>query len=151
MVLETNWKDATLSIDSIGYNLSLNPQLPWQGNVQPFCLNEPQAGQPCDDENPETQNDIIQPDCICRGSETSGVDQLENVEFLIYPNPTTGLINLPSSNFKNIQLYNYIGQQIPIKNKIEDTTLNLESFENGIYFLKFQLDDSFFLKKIIKK
>ena len=54
--------------DDQGYNLSNNPGLPWQGNMEQWCNNEPQIGSPCDDGNPATDNDIITEDCECKGT-----------------------------------------------------------------------------------
>jgi Leucine-rich repeat (LRR) protein len=53
-----------------GYNFTNNPALPWQGDFARFCNDEPQIGAPCDDGNPDTQNDVIQPDCRCSGTQS---------------------------------------------------------------------------------
>jgi len=139
---------SSVYIDSIGYNLSLNPQLPWQGDVLPFCLNEPQSGQPCDDQNPETQNDIIQNDCTCAGSTTSSVTTVSPADFQIYPNPTSGIINLPNTNFRNISLFNSTGKELSVE---INTTLDLSPFPIGVYYLKIQTENNIFLKKVVKK
>ena len=51
-----------------GYDLTNNPALPWSGDFQRFCNNDPQIGAPCDDSNPATTDDKIQADCSCRGT-----------------------------------------------------------------------------------
>ncbi len=44
-----------------------NPGLPWGGDFDRFCTGEEQIGAPCNDNNPNTINDVITPDCKCRG------------------------------------------------------------------------------------
>lgn len=39
--------------------------MPWQGVEANYCNGEPQIGAPCDDGNPNTENDRIQADCTC--------------------------------------------------------------------------------------
>lgn len=136
------------STDSIGYNLSFNPMLPWFGDLQPYCDNEPQLDQPCDDGNPETHNDIIQTDCTCKGTIISGVKDIEKFDFQIYPNPTTGFVHLPTIDFKSIKLYNSSGQKIPIE---IGRTLDISQVPMGVYYLKFQTADNIFSKKVVKK
>lgn len=136
------------STDSIGYNLSLNPMLPWFGDLRPFCDNEPQLDQPCDDGNPDTHNDIIQTDCSCEGTISSSISNINSSPFQLFPNPTTGMINLPSIDFKKINLYNSSGQRLPIE---ISSTLDISHLPSGIYYLKFQTADNIFLKKVVKK
>ena len=54
-----------------GYNFTNNPALPWSGDFDRFCNGEQQEGATCDDGDPNTQNDVIQADCSCRGTITS--------------------------------------------------------------------------------
>ncbi len=51
-----------------GYNFTNNPLLPWQGNFEPFCNGEAQIGAPCNDGNPNTENDAINNNCECAGT-----------------------------------------------------------------------------------
>ncbi len=50
-----------------GYNLTSNPLLPFEGDMQIVCSGAQQVGAACDDGNPNTENDIIQGDCSCQG------------------------------------------------------------------------------------
>ena len=58
----------TTSFVGEGYNFTNNPMLPWEGDFERFCNNEPQFGASCNDNNPNTVNDQIQPDCTCAGN-----------------------------------------------------------------------------------
>ena len=49
-------------------NFSNNPQLPWGGDILPFCLSEEQISAACDDDNSNTTEDRIQENCTCTGT-----------------------------------------------------------------------------------
>jgi len=42
-----------------------NPLLPWEGDVSQFCNGQDQIGAPCNDGDPTSANDQINPDCSC--------------------------------------------------------------------------------------
>jgi hypothetical protein len=78
--------------------------------------------------------------------------------FNFYPNPTTGKLNIeiqvPQTNTYKIEISNIIGQIITEKtgtlnsgeNKIN---MNINEFDNGIYFLTFHIDKQKITKKVI--
>lgn len=77
----------------------------------------------------------------------------------IYPNPVTTILYLRlkseklTTNSKELILYNTLGQEVyktnlTIENGILNYQINIEKFENGIYFLKV---DGFEIYKIVKK
>ena len=76
-------------------------------------------------------------------------------DFLLYPNPVTTELNIEcrTTEFYNAKLSvfdiygnNVFTAELEDKNK----TLNFSSWANGVYFLKFQINNSVFYKKIIK-
>ena len=91
-------------------------------------------------------------------STTSGDKDIEQTaKIVIYPNPTRESINLeiPSEFLEGkVILYNSIGQKISERNtKTVNETINLNSLENGIYFLEFSniVNGEKILKKVIKE
>ncbi len=50
-----------------GYNLTANPLLPYNGDMEKICNGALQTGATCDDGNPDTVNDVLDEDCVCRG------------------------------------------------------------------------------------
>ena len=70
-------------------------------------------------------------------------------EIIIYPNPSTGIINIKSS-IKNLdyQLFNIHGKLIQ-KNTIQNDRLDFSNFSKGIYFLKLAADNNSIVKKIV--
>jgi len=79
-------------------------------------------------------------------------EQVNNNSLNIYPNPTTGIVNLEGINFDNknykIIIYDLFGKTLTqIKNS---KTINISAFANGIYYLSIVFDDlSVINKKII--
>ena len=71
-----------------------------------------------------------------------------NSKVSLYPNPTNQYISIMSTmKIENIELFNIHGQQVDIKNKIINNTIDLSEFGNGIYFIKLNSNQTF---KIIK-
>ena len=72
---------------------------------------------------------------------TEGVAELEE-SLKIYPNPTTGVLNIQGEGMTSIEVYNAVGQrvmnQVVSGNGIQ---LNTESLNNGIYFLRIYAND----------
>lgn len=59
---------ASLRMDFFPFDnfyLAGNPQLPYSGDYERVCDGEPQIGAPCNDNNPATIGETIQPDCSC--------------------------------------------------------------------------------------
>lgn len=67
--LEDCYSDGLLTLCSRSDVIfSDNPLLPWQGDFSRFCAGEEQIGAPCDDSDPNTENDVITEDCGCAGA-----------------------------------------------------------------------------------
>ncbi len=69
---------------------------------------------------------------------TADVQENNTTQFTAYPNPTTGLFRIQSSEtLSSVSVYNYEGQLIFMTNEVLNTTeLSLENLPNGIYLLK---------------
>ena len=90
-------------------------------------------------------------DCLCN---PAGIDETENPALLVYPNPSTGLINLKNSQeVKSIQLINALGQQVAVYNNLNKPFITLELDGNkGVYFLKISMKNgSSEIRRVILK
>jgi type IX secretion system substrate protein len=79
---------------------------------------------------------------------TVGINETDLSDFIIYPNPTTDLINIGNAN-QYIEIYNIEGRKVIDK---YSNQVNLEKYQSGIYYLIIK-DDSgrqVFKEKIIK-
>lgn len=99
----------------------------------------------------EVSTDIlVVEDLITVGA--AGIDNLENDVLTVYPNPSSGLIqiSLPGLTLENVIIYDITGKRVKLDNPIQtlgtiSVTLNTE----GIYFVQIHIDDQVLIKKII--
>lgn len=81
---------------------------------------------------------------------TASVDKFDNVQFSVYPNPTTSILKIDDSNFalKNVSLFNVLGKKVLSSSKNE---INLENLSKGIYLVKIlNQNNKFATKRIVK-
>lgn len=72
----------------------------------------------------------------------------------IYPNPTTGIINIDNAknNIQGLTISEITGKQIIKKNEIQlNESIDLSGFENGIYLLNIQTENETYKTRIIKR
>ena len=62
-----------------------------------------------------------------------GVEESNETALQVWPNPTTGLLNLDAQDIEKVEVLNMLGQIVLQAEKTD--TINLERLENGIYFL----------------
>jgi len=78
------------------------------------------------------------------------IDEVNNnVEFSIYPNPTTGIFTIKGKDIQFIEITNINGQiikQYPIKNNYFEVDLSMHT--KGIYFVKIKVGKIFHTEKI---
>jgi hypothetical protein len=86
----------------------------------------------------------------CDGSVGTGLNnyQLENLN--IYPNPTLGKLNIVSADKINtLSITNIIGKEILFTKYFSANTIDLSSYENGVYFINISTDKGRHIEKII--
>ncbi|WP_299064710.1 T9SS type A sorting domain-containing protein [uncultured Polaribacter sp.] len=81
---------------------------------------------------------------------TVSLDDFNSIDFSVYPNPTSSVLNIDDRNFtiKNVSIFNVIGKKIvtSTKNKI-----NLENLNKGVYILRVESNTgSIATKRIVK-
>ncbi|MFA7688397.1 MAG: T9SS type A sorting domain-containing protein, partial [Moheibacter sp.] len=79
-------------------------------------------------------------------------NELEN-KITLYPNPTTGIINLQTQQKVNsVSVYNLMGQKVSYSLNKEKTSIDISNLSGGIYFVEVILNDKTIKRhKIIKK
>jgi Secretion system C-terminal sorting domain len=86
-------------------------------------------------------------------SVTLGTNSFNDQSTIAYPIPSEGLVFLNAkSNINEISVTNAMGQTI-INRKIDSTnsSIDLSTFANGMYYLKIQTNDGMKIIKLIKK
>ena len=88
------------------------------------------------------------------GNTILSTSDIENqLNFKIYPNPTTNFLNFENKRtITKIQIININGQVIKTFNQLEfvNNKIDIQELENGIYFLKINIEDNSIIKRIIK-
>lgn len=64
------------TLKDTGFFMSGNLLLPWEGDLDSFCLLVDQIGAPCDDGDVSTINDQISEDCQCEGMDIDCIEPL---------------------------------------------------------------------------
>lgn len=83
-----------------------------------------------------------------------GLNDINNLEFNIYPNPTVDLVNVATKeNIVSYQLYDFAGKLLTEKSKVDkkEVKINLESYPKGIYLLNIKTDKRTYTQKVTKK
>jgi hypothetical protein len=95
----------------------------------------------------------IEVDITRMGTISSIEDNSENVETLIFPNPTSSILYWNKNIISDeIIIYNSKGQVVSTVNTSENNSLSLLNLEKGIYFILFFKDKKRVLtKKVIKE
>jgi hypothetical protein len=90
-----------------------------------------------------------------RLNNTTKIIELSNNSLLVYPNPTSKLINIQSNktdNIKSISIFNILGNLVDSYSvDSHKFTIDTEKYKNGIYLLKIETSKSIYSKKVIKK
>ena len=100
----------------------------------------------CAISDPQTQITVTV--SVCTGiNKSTNEDQ-----FLIYPNPNNGIINIEIENESYIQVLDVLGKTVLESNLQKgNNTLNILHLSSGIYYFKIQQDGVSVIKKIIKQ
>ena len=89
---------------------------------------------------------------------STNVEDLEINDFLLYPNPTSGSINIEFFNTKmkisSVSIVNVLGDKIYNQNIDKDLlkysqNIDMSKYSNGIYFVRFKMDNGFVTRKLI--
>jgi hypothetical protein len=80
---------------------------------------------------------------------TIGVEDHSKTEFTLYPNPTSGMVNL-SEVASRVEVYDFSGRMVMTDENVN--SVNLSSQANGVYVFRITTnDDNVITKKVVKK
>lgn len=87
----------------------------------------------------------------------TGIEEQNNFDAIIYPNPSNGIYNVYLKGFENgsdIEVFNTLGEKVlhqKINNTAVSTTINLENESKGMYFIKVTSKNKNLTKQLIKQ
>ena len=78
-----------------------------------------------------------------------GVEDHSKAEFALYPNPTTGLVNL-SEVVSHVEIYDFSGRMVMADENVNSVNLNTQA--NGVYVFRITTtNNNVITKKVVKK
>jgi hypothetical protein len=87
-------------------------------------------------------------------TETLGVNEFLNSKFALYPNPTTGIVNLSNTidaTINSVEILDLNGRLINNVKVNSDNQVNISELSKGIYMMKIISDEGTAIKKVIKE
>ncbi|PXY44340.1 T9SS type A sorting domain-containing protein, partial [Flavobacterium hydrophilum] len=83
----------------------------------------------------------------------ANTDFEEKSKFVIYPNPSKGIVNIQSDHDADLNITNQLGQTIKTAKVTSDivNTINLESYSDGVYFITEKKGSKLITHKLILK
>lgn len=84
-----------------------------------------------------TENDFRYEFVFEFNNNSVSIDEVEENNVSIYPNPATSVINVSADNLKNVSVYNAVGQLIYSADSDSNVVkIDTESWTNGFYYVK---------------
>jgi len=110
-------------------------------------------GDSCDDEDPETTDDVIQEDCECVGEIHILVSELEAFSVLTYPNPASNnlTIDLGALTGLNtmIKLYDSSSKLVFEKQSTSTLIIDVSVYAKGLYTLELSTFDKVLRSQVV--
>ncbi len=68
----------------------------------------------------------------------------------VFPNPSTGLVNIQNAENSVIQVYNVVGSlMMEFNNNLNNTSIDLSSFAEGTYYIQVRTDNQVISKQVV--
>ena len=84
-------------------------------------------------------------------NEYVGIETLKEAEISIYPNPTSGKLNLKiDKHYSKLKISIFTTSGEKISTFLNQTEMDISSFSKGTYVITIEIDDKMKTKKIIK-
>lgn len=83
-----------------------------------------------------------------RIEDNTGIEDNNRANFTLYPNPTTGMVNL-SETASRVEIYDFSGRMVKAEENVN--SIDLSSQANGVYIFHITTNDNVITKKVVKK
>lgn len=82
-------------------------------------------------------------------STTQGIFNVDENKIIVYPNPTSGIINVAADDVFRIAVYNVNGQLV--KTAFKESVIDISTLPSGVYTLRVEAIQSTFVCRVIKQ
>jgi hypothetical protein len=82
----------------------------------------------------------------------SSINTSSNVSTSVYPNPTTGLLNVVVSENSMVQLFDMSGKQVLVQTNVtanEKQEINIDGLSGGVYLLKISNENFNSIERVV--
>ena len=80
-----------------------------------------------------------------------GIDEVRTLTARIYPNPTTGILNVEADGLRKVEVIDAVGRVVISQNSQNDASVNMSALNNGIYSVRLTTTDGILVKKVAKR
>ena len=110
-------------------------------------------GDPCNDYDPATINDIITGDCLCAGTDDGTTNDnepsTEEAGLLLFPNPVNDLLIVGTDKeISHIKIFNQLGKLVK---QTSSKTVDVSQLPSGIYFAEIEQEGKRIMEPFIKQ
>ena len=77
-----------------------------------------------------------------------GINNVEDVNVSVYPNPTTSIVNIEAEGMKDVEVLDMSGRTVMTTNK---SVVDMSSLSKGVYMFRINTEKGRSLQKVIKK
>jgi hypothetical protein len=81
---------------------------------------------------------------------TVDIVEVETAKVSVYPNPTSGVLNVQIDGSFNATIYNYQGQVV-MRNTVNNGQIDMSGLASGVYFVEIRTNDNVSVEKVIVK
>jgi|GEM_PF-2442047 len=104
---------------------------------------------PCDIQENGRKNEVLLSQSNIVSSEVI-TSAIRTIDASIYPNPTTGMLNIKSGTKGKYQIFDLLGNEILQGQLKNNTQIDLTTIHSGIYFIKIENESGMYTEKIVK-
>lgn len=80
---------------------------------------------------------------------TAGINGFGAINFELYPNPTTGIFQIDGNGYYAVVITDAAGRVVLNIDALDKTTIDLSTFETGIYFVRIEKDETSYIEKVV--
>ncbi|MCQ2277421.1 MAG: fibronectin type III domain-containing protein [Bacteroidales bacterium] len=84
---------------------------------------------------------------------SDGIEDYDAAAVTLFPNPTTGMVQVSSSKFQvsSVEVYDVYGKLLKTEDMIDNNTVDMSGCASGVYFFKVSTENGVVTKRIVKK